>query len=161
MTPKKRYDHKYRHCDRTYATLCIYHKSADPKTITDILRIRPDRTLRAGDLSASKKPIRNSFWEVGTHYKGKITHSRDVRAHIDWLLDKLKNKKKEIRKLYKSGYEMRIYCFWESAHANGGPVLDSRVFKRLSELPIEFIFDIWFDIESLSEDMKKIKSRNR
>lgn len=83
-----RFIHDFSSCSRTYATLCIYHDSADPENVTDVLGITPDRAHKAGDIVRSKRPAPTSGWFLGTQ---NILASRDVRAHIEWILDKLKN----------------------------------------------------------------------
>lgn len=142
MMQPGRFIHNFPSCTRTYATLCIYHDSADPQKVTDSLQILPDRTQKVGELIRRGKTATVSGWFLGTK---DIVKSKDMRAHIKWILNKLKVKKKELRKLSRLGYTMRISVFWESASGNGGPILDHEFIKLLSEFPLELDFDIWFD----------------
>jgi hypothetical protein len=143
MLYSDRYVHNYPSCSRTYVTLCIYHETADPQIISDILNLEPDRLVNNGDLISAGKIAKKAGWFLGTQ---DICVSNDFRAHADWLLDKLSNKKNELHTLIKTGYEVIFFCFWASKSGNGGPVLDHEFVKRLSEFPIDLEFDIWFDM---------------
>lgn len=146
MNRADRFIHNFPSCSRTYATLCIYHASADPQEVTAILKIKPDSSQKVGELIRRGKKATVSGWFLGTK---DVLKSKDVRAHIEGLLDKISKKKKELEKLRATGYEMRISCFWESASGNGGPILDHEFMKRLSEFPFELHFDIWFDCSKI------------
>jgi hypothetical protein len=143
MIKADKYIHDFPGCSRTYATLCIYHTSNDPVTVTDILKIIPSRTQKAGDMTSYNKLAAISGWFLCT--QGKLT-SRDVRVHIEWILHKLKNKKESLNSLFQSGCEMRISCFWESATGNGGPILDHQFITHLSEFQLDLDFDVWLDV---------------
>ncbi len=148
-------------CSRTYATLCIYHDSADPREITNVLKLIPERSQKAGGLTSSNRKARTSGWFLGTK---DVCSSKDFRTHIRWILKKLTNKKKELQTLCESGYEIWVYCFWESTHGNGGPILDHGLIKHLSEFPIDLFFDIWFPSSERLVRMKglrKIESRRK
>ncbi len=143
---KKRLIHDYPSCSRTYATLCVYHKSAEPKIVTDILKIRPDSVKM---VEGKTETGLRSGWFLYTQNRNKLlSTSRDMRTHVEWLLNRLNNKKSELQKLCKLNFILYISCFWESASGNGGPLLDPKFIKRLSEFPIELGFDIYFDLEN-------------
>lgn len=115
----------------------------NPEKITDTLDIEPDRSQKVGDVARNKKPIPVSGWFVGTQ---GILNSRDIRVHLEWILDRLKDKRNQLNLLVELGFEMKISCFWESASGNGGPILDHEIIARLSEFPLDLHFDVWFDI---------------
>lgn len=142
---KKKFDHKFPSCSRTYVTLCIYHKVFPPEKVTEILKISPDETqqIEGVNLRGVSKPF--SGWFLGTNGKKNISQSKDMRAHVAWLLEKLEPKKSALRKLSNLDYEMRLFCFWESSSGNGGPELDHDFLKKLSEFPFDLGFDIWFE----------------
>jgi hypothetical protein len=142
MKKSSRYIHDFASCSRTYATLCIYHNFEDSKNITDLLELTPSRAHNVGDLR-HKRTAQTSGWFLGTK---DILTSRDLRAHIEWILDALVNKKEQLNSLLESGHELWISCFWESASGNGGPILDHEVITYLSEFPLELHFDVWFDV---------------
>jgi hypothetical protein len=133
--------HESTGCSRTYATLCIYHPTADPSGITKLLRLAPERLQRVGEPISSNKKAKVSGWFLGTK---DICMSKDLRVHLKLLIKKLAKKKGEIQTLYRSGHEIWISCFWESIYGNGGPFLDHKLLLELSQLPIDLNFDIWF-----------------
>jgi hypothetical protein len=137
-----RYDHEYPACSRTYATLCIYHDSEDPLKISEILHMNPDRSHKFGDLLPSGKIAPVTGWFLST--KDVLT-SKDLRAHVEWLIDRLHFKRDELHRMTESGYRMWIYCFWASSSGNGGPVFDRQFIQSLSDFPFELHLDIWFD----------------
>jgi hypothetical protein len=125
---------------RTYATLCIYHDSVDPEAITKVLKLKPDRLVKIGDPLLLKKKASSSGWFLGAK---DVLRSNNYESHIEWILKKLKKKKKELVLLSKSGFRIWIFCFWESLYGNGGPVLEHKFIKFLSEFPISLSFDVW------------------
>src|SRR5689334_22100177 len=88
------YNDDYATCARTYAGLDIYHDDLDPDRITSLLSLRPTWTqvkgrtllLRPGGKEFTP-PI--GLWCLST--KG-VVDSRDVRRHMDWILDRLAGK---------------------------------------------------------------------
>jgi hypothetical protein len=140
-------------CSRTYSTLCVYHDLADPQEITDILQLKPDRSQKVGDLISPSRKARISGWFLGTE---DVCRSKDVQVHIRWILRRLTKKKREMQELIKSGHKMWIFCFWESIHGNGGPILGHNLIRELSEFPIDLNFDVWF---GCSEETRKERKR--
>ncbi len=137
------YDDDYPTCRGTYAGLRIYHDDLDPDRITGLLGIEPSDTQVKGRVITTqygrkfKPPI--GGWFLSS--KG-IVESRDVRRHVDWILDRLESKDDALKGLQADGHRMDISCFWFSASGHGGPTLSPAIMKRLGELEIE----IWFDI---------------
>lgn len=142
MSSLDRYDHEYPACSRTYATLCIYHDSIDPLTISQALDMTPDRFQMAGDILESGNLAPLTGWFLGTQ---DVLSSKDLRAHVEWLLDRLSPRKDTIVMLSKAGHRMWIYCFWVSSSGNGGPIFDQQFIKNLSDFPFELHLDIWCD----------------
>jgi hypothetical protein len=140
MKYSDRFQKKSGGCSRTYATLCIYHNSADPKEITNLLGLKPDRSQRVGDRIRSNRKAKVSGWFLGTK---DVSSSNDFRVHIKWILKRIAEKKKELESLSKSGYKMSIFCFWESTYGNGGPILEHKLIKQLSQIPVDLFFDVW------------------
>ena len=137
-----RLDHDFASCSRTYATLSIYHDTLDPALMTKLLKSVPDRSQKSGDIIRPGKRARVSGWFLGTQ---QLSQSRDLRFHLELILEKISTKKRELKKLKKMGCQIWIMCFWESAAGNGGPILDHEVLGRLSEYPIDLHYDIWCD----------------
>jgi Domain of unknown function (DUF4279) len=71
--------------------------------------------------------------------------SRDVRRHIDWLLERLRGKQKLLHLLQaESGVSMDVFCYWNSAQGQGGPSLDAEQMRQLADLNLDIGFDCFF-----------------
>src|SRR5262245_36719228 len=131
------YSHHYPTCGETYATLCIYHHDLDPDAVSQLLELPPTRSHRRGDVRKSKSPnpiaAPIGAWFLCTE---DVSQSRDVRFHIDLLLGMLAEKGAAIRQLAAQGCQLRINCYWESAHGHGGPMIWPETMGRLAELGI-------------------------
>jgi len=145
---KRTYFHDYPSCTRTYATLCIYHDELEANVITELLGIEPTYSQKKGDFLRKGHFTETGGWFLKTL---DVIYSRDVRYHIDILLKMINNKKHNLKLLREQGYDIRIFCFWESATGNGGPLLDYQLMSTLGELCIDVSFDIWFDLNYLEE----------
>jgi len=138
------YDDGYPTCSRTYAGLRIYHDDLDPERITGLLGIEPSRTQVKGWVTTSRSgrefspPI--GGWFLSTK---DVIASRDARRHVDWILERLAGKDGTLRRLQAEGNRMDVFCFWQSAHGEGGPTLSPAVMRRLGELELEIGFDIY------------------
>jgi hypothetical protein len=139
------YDDNFPTCAVTYATLHIQHEDLDPDAVSRDLDIQPTRTQRQGEPRnpRSKRPViaRFGMWSLSSE---DAVHSRDVRRHIDWLIDHLQCKAKILRRLRATGCETKISCFWVTASAHGGPTLSPFQLARLADLGLDTEFDIYF-----------------
>jgi len=136
-----RFDHNFSSCSRTYATLCIYHDKLGIDDIQIDIDLLPDKIITKGErvgLSFARK----NGWLLGT---GGRVKSKDLRAHIQWIINRISDKKSEFIALKQQGFEIRISCLWISAVGNGGPLLDHKMISDLAELPVDLHFDIWFE----------------
>jgi Domain of unknown function (DUF4279) len=137
------YDDAYPTCERTYATLCIYlPDQCNPGTITNILGIKPTRIQIKGEVHQGAVKQWPSAWFLSS--EGCI-ESKDVRRHVDWLIEHLASKEGIIHKLQAMGSKISISCYWLSSKGNGGPALSPITMRRLAELEIEIWFDVYFD----------------
>ena len=135
------YNDEYGTCERTYASLRIMHDDLDPETVTRQLGIQPTWAWRKGELRAKAKVIaRIGIWGLNTEF----IQSRDVRRHIDWLIDQVAAKKAYLQQLQAQGYRIDVFCFWLS-NGQGGPTISPKNMRGLAELGIELGFDFWMD----------------
>lgn len=136
------YDDSYPTCAETYATLCIYHEDLDPEEINRLLDIDFTWSCRKGDPVSERESERakrkRGSWLLRT--EGKI-ESKDSRRHIDWLLDRIEDKSKNIIDLQQKGYEISIGCYWAASHGEGGPTVSPEQSQRLANLNIELTFE--------------------
>ena len=137
------YDDDYITCKRTYATLCIYLPTrSDPNTITSELGMVPSRIQTKGEIREGKTKNWPTAWFLTTD--GKI-QSNDCREHIDRLCKVLNGKEEILQNVQREGGSVVISCYWLSSFGHGGPMLTSKIMRRLGELEIELWFDVYFD----------------
>jgi len=141
---RRRYNHRYPSCTRTYVTLAVYSKTLAAKSLTKALGVRPSRTTRAGQPMPSIGTPRLATWNGWFLSSQRKCLSRDLRAHLDFVLDQIAPAKHALELLFDEGCEAHLSVFWESAAGNGGPLLDRRILGRLAECSLELHFDIWF-----------------
>jgi hypothetical protein len=143
------YDDSYPTCSRTYATLCIYLlDTSNPNFLTEKFGIEPSRIQVKGEVRNGR--VRNwpTAWFLNSTEK---VASKDVRRHIDWLLEQMQYKSEVIRDLQIEGSEIYLSCFWESAVGHGGPMLDPEILQKIASLNIGIVFDIYFDDDESSQ----------
>jgi hypothetical protein len=138
------YDDDYATCARTYAGLDISHDDLDPDRITGLLGLQPTwtqvkgRTLIRPGGKKFTPPI--GLWCLST--KG-VVDSRDVRRHLDWILDRLVGKDDALDRLSAEGHRKVVNCYWASAQGHGGPMVPAVMMRRLGELELELWFDFY------------------
>jgi len=132
------YNDDYPTCASTYATLRIYPGGISLDEITAILRLPPSfaQTAETRPPGVKNKP---SGWFLSS--KGSV-ESKDVRRHLDWLLDQIADKASIFDALRNDGVRSDISCCWISARGHGGPSLWPRQMAILGSLGLE----IWFDV---------------
>jgi hypothetical protein len=134
----------YPTCARTFATFRIYSGRIDPDEVTARLLIEPSRFQRTGDpLTKSKQAILAKMhgWFLTTD--GAI-ESRDVRTHLDWLLERLVPRAEAVRSLQADGCSMDISCYWLSFSGHGGPSVRPAQMAQFARLGLELWFDVYF-----------------
>lgn len=137
---KPEYLDDYPVCKSTYATLCIY-PSGDAEEVSRTLGIEPSEVRTPSKTTRSRStPI--TCWFLST--KGTV-ESKDLRRHVDWLLDQLAPRKRELNLVRSQGAECEINCYWRSAYGHGGPGLSPSQSKRLGALELSIWLDIYFD----------------
>lgn len=142
------YDDDYPTCQTTYATLRIYHLLLNTDRVTRELGLQPTRTQESGQLLSpwEKQPLfaRIGGWFLSTE---GVVDSRDVRRHVDWLLDQIEPHGEALKKLQAEGCQIDIFCYWCSAQGHGGPMLSPESMIRLGTLGLEIGFDIYLPLE--------------
>ena len=134
----------YPTCARTFATLRIYPERLTPAEVTSRLGIEPSRSQQKGDpLTKSKQPVfaRMHGWFLTS--EGAV-ESRDVRRHLDWLLEQLGPRADAVRSLQADGCSMDISCYWLSFSGHGGPSVSPGQMRELARLGLELWFDVYF-----------------
>lgn len=134
------YNDEYPTCQYTHATLRVAHRDLEPSSVWTTLQLDPDfMGPKAWSMTSENRVV-----------------SKDVRRHIDWLLDRLEGREEAIRTLQDKGVEMSVYCLWVSKYGQGGPMLNPETMRRLADLQFELGFEIYFgegDVEDGSQPM--------
>ncbi len=146
------YDDSYPTCSRTYATLCIYlPDTSDPNLLSEKLELQPSRTQIKGEIRNGKVKQWPTSWFLESTEK---VQSKDLRRHIDWILEQLSDKIEIIQQLQGADSEIHISCFWASATGHGGPMLDQDILKRIAKLSIGITFDMYFEGDVVGKSFK-------
>jgi len=137
------------HASCTWATFRISRKRLDPEEITQLLKLAPSRSFKAGDQRGTTS-LRWSHGYWGISSEGSI-HSTDLEVHLEWLISQLlpvRNKLNEVRASVDT--VAYISCYWESATGNGGPRFSSKIMGQLAMLDLELRLDIYFAPSAMS-----------
>ena len=130
-------------CDETWASLCIYN--IDPDLVTNKLGIKPTGGQKKGvpSIVPSGKEIigRINSWVLSSH---NYVTSKDIRAHLDWVLDKIEPVIPVLKELQRlPNVQMVIRCVWWSAESDGGRLtLWPEQMGRMAEANLEFSLSI-------------------
>ena len=136
------YDDKSLSCERTCAELLIYPGDMTPDEVTQTLGISPSMTglKRPGQTSNYSSKVgmpKPNFWGLSSE---ENVESKDLRRHLDWLLDLLDTAKEGLKIVRRrDDCKMYVQCIWW-AGLGGGPILWPEHMRRLSALDLEVAF---------------------
>jgi len=130
------YSDDYATCAETYATLRVYTGKIPPQQVTADLRLSPSKLL-----NESEDRAHPNGWLLSS--KGNVD-SLDVRRHVDWLLQRIFDRRTELLALQNQpGVWMDVFCYWRSKDGHGGPSLSPKQMKALAELNLTIGFDCY------------------
>lgn len=143
MTP---YDDTFPSCDRTCAQLVIYPEELDARQVTARLQLEPTSSRSVGEVRSigmgRTALVRNTVWCLSSE---NHVNSRDLRRHLDWLLDTIEPRAAALRQLQAEGSaRMLLFLVWWSAEGLGGPIFWPEHLGRLASLGIECQFSLAF-----------------
>ncbi|HEY3974962.1 MAG TPA: DUF4279 domain-containing protein [Candidatus Sulfotelmatobacter sp.] len=133
-------DDNYQTCERTAATLRISTGAVHPEKVTELLGVNPTRVTILGE----RGPVNSvGIARVGKHNvwllvsEGVVT-SKDLRRHIDWIIDTVYPSKEALLRLQElPEVKMDVSCVWWSRYGDGGPTLWPEQMSHLVELNLE------------------------
>lgn len=134
------YDDEYPTCKATYVTLRILKDDLVVEDVTNRLGISPSESQMKGQERSQKRVAETGGWFLCS--KG-IVNSKDTRRHLDWLIEQLMPKQKELQDMQTEGFVMDVPCYWLSSSGQGGPTLSPSTMKSLGELGLELWFDVY------------------
>jgi hypothetical protein len=133
------YNDDYPTCESTYATLRIYPGDVSLDEIGGRLGFAPT-SVQAGEIRPPGMKDFPAGWFLTS--KGAVD-SRDIRRHLDWILDRIADKTTVFDELRDAGIQGDISCFWASASGHGGPSLWPRQMALLGMLGLQIEFDVY------------------
>ena len=125
-------------CDFTRATLCIYN--IDPDVVTQKIGVIPTDSQKKGVPGIMPSGVerigRIDSWVLSS--EDSNISSKDLRTHLDWLLDKTEPAAIQLQELQQiPDAKMAIRCVWWSAYGDGGPSLWPEQMERMAKLNLE------------------------
>lgn len=131
-------------CERTVAILRIYSEEVTPAQVTELLGVAPTSSVTKGQPIPTNTPDEFRLGKVNGWFLSSesVIQSKDLRRHIDWLLDQLNGSAEGLKLLQqRQGVRMCVYCIWWSRYGGGGPNLWPKQMRRLAEFDLECCFD--------------------
>jgi hypothetical protein len=139
------YDDNYLGVETTYASLRIQHDLLVPEAISILLQLTPSWGWPKGIILPGKtRPTKTGIWGISS--EGHI-QSREVRRHIDWIIDRIQSKTSIIHDLQEQRYTIDVFCFWSMSGTMAGLELSPHNCRALAELNIPIGFDIYASAE--------------
>ncbi len=135
------YDDDYPTCVKTFATLRFYHDEESPEAVTEALGMPPTKSQLKGMNIVKRREVRRpvSGWFLGSESE---VESKDVRRHIDWILDQIEGLENAIEDLNRRGWRSDVNCYWLSI-GHGGPMLDPPQMVDLAKLNLPCGFEVY------------------
>jgi hypothetical protein len=139
-------DDAYPSCERTCARLLVYPGSIDPRDLTGRLGLVPTSvTIKGTETTNSLGRVRVAPLNGWFFSSETFVDSRDVRRHIDWLVERMDPARDAILALQgEPGVRMAVSCVWWSKAGSGGPVIWPEQMRRLAALNLECGFEVAF-----------------
>ena len=140
------YRDDYATCEKTNAELRVYSPALPADAMTGLLHLEPTSTQPRRERETRGDQVvrgRDHGWFLNS--EGHVD-SRDVRRHVDWLLDRIVPVAEQLRELLRMDPHAKaaVCCLWVSASGHGGPVLSGPQLTRLAELGLDIWFDVYF-----------------
>jgi hypothetical protein len=143
------YNDDYATCAETYASLAIFSDDLEPGAVAHLLELPPAEMWRRGEPGNLRgQRLMLSRFAVWFLRSCSFVQSRDLRRHVDWLLDHVEPKRELLAALQAQGCQVGVSCYWLSRWGQGGPTLSPGNMVRLGNLALE----LWFDIDYLEDD---------
>jgi hypothetical protein len=133
----------YESCERTFAELRVDTGTMHPSVVSDLLDIKPTSQVILGESGPINSVGRSRIGKINGWFlssEGNVK-SRDTRRHLDWLIAKLQQSSRALRKLQTNpGIRMCVNCIWWSRFGDGGPTLWPEQMRVLADLNLECSF---------------------
>jgi hypothetical protein len=138
------YDDDWASCASTHVTLRIYPGTIAIEEVSRRLSLTPTRTQTSSHRHTRPDGKVQAARPAGWFVSSKLhVQSRDVRRHLDWLLDQLLPLRQELDSLRAEGALVDVSCYWLSAFGHGGPELSPTQASKLASLELPCWFDFY------------------
>lgn len=132
-------DEHYATCERTKAVLRVHCGMLSPSVISDALTLKPTDVVEIGVAGRMNKrgfaPIgKVNLWMLDSESQ---VASKDLRHHLDWILEQVEPAASNILKLRQDGLVIDIWSVWWSKTNDGGPALWPSQMRRIAALDLE------------------------
>jgi hypothetical protein len=134
----------YDTCEKTEATLCIYH--IHPEIITQKLGIIPSSSKIKGILNRMPNGSER-LWDMHNWLLSSEddVSSKDLRKHLDWILDRIIPVSEQFLEFQQfPDVKMNMRCAWWSKYGDGGPTIWPEQMERMAKLNLECSLSILF-----------------
>jgi hypothetical protein len=110
-----------------------------PSRVTELLGVTPTSVTISGEGGISGawsvRLGKSNVWVLSSE---GLVASKDLRRHVDWILDTIYPSKSVLFRLQNMpDVKMDVSCVWWSRYGDGGPTLWPEQMSRLSELNLE------------------------
>jgi len=143
---RSEYKDAYDTCARTYATLRAYTGDMEPDEVSRFLGMAPTTSVTRGRVivdGPSKGGVSKlNGWFLSTKER---VDSKDLRRHLDWLLEGLAGHHDKLLALQAMpDVSMDVSCYWLSNYGHSGPTLSPKQMRSLCDLNLEIWFDCYY-----------------
>lgn len=157
------YNHEWQTCGECYAVFSIYSQSMSPDKISHILQLNSTEQHMQGEDVPTPwgKTVKSpqSCWFLSSQNK---LHSKDLRAHLQWLLDIIQPISFNIKTLQEvSDIQMHIKCIWISRYGDGGPSLWPEQLQQMAFLGLPCYFDFYCQEPMFTEPLVEIPTSHK
>ncbi len=137
--------------DESLIKLSLSHELLDPRKITAVLRRKPTKAYRAGDISENKKRIMNhGMWQIATPWISKV----GFEENLDRFLARLPSDKKIWRRL-NARYDCRLAVVLHMRTWNRSGQISPKAIGELAARGLKLELDIYYDDDAKLWSEKK------
>lgn len=130
--------------DWVSTSLRISSSKLTTSEISKVLNLEPLIHYKKGELMSSRNPKSQKFKENLCIYENIAKKSDDLEMHLKKIGLFIKNNENKLKELI-TNCEIDVYCGISYNGGQGGIVLNSEILKKLASIPIEIIFDLYFE----------------
>ena len=103
----------------------------------------PTKQRIKGELRRKRNPKSNVFEKSVWLYDSSLPDSSALHEHLECLLKVIESNRVPLAGIRHRIAAMDIFCMFSSQHGQGSAVLDAELLRRLGELDIDVIIDLY------------------